>query len=188
MGFLSAQHIAPAGGFFEPQRAFNWSLEIALDDAGDQILIMQGLQSFEAPRESNEEIALDYANERRYVAGKAEYQAGPLVINDYVDQGVASAVIKWRRQVYNAETGSIGLARDYKKNADLTLISPNQNTVRIWKLLGIWPQAVEYGNLDMSANDKVQIGVILRYDRAVPGTNLTAGLSGLNVGFLVPPL
>lgn len=188
MAFLSAQHLGPAKGFFEIQKTFNWGLEIALDDAGDQVLIMQGLESFELPKESNDEIVADYANERRYYAGKAEFQPIPLVLKDMVDMGVASAIIKWRRQVYNAETGSIGLARDYKKNADLTVISSDQRTTRIWKLLGIWPQSVDYGRLDMTASEKVLITVTLRYDRAIPGQNLTDGLSGLNSGFLVPPL
>lgn len=189
MGFISANHLAPSKGFFEPQRAYNWSLEIALDDAGDQILIMQGLESFAAPHESNEEITLDYANEKRYVAGKANYSTSDLVLKDFVDMGVAMAIIKWRRQVYNPETGSIGLARDYKKNADLTLMAPNQSTVRIWKLYGVWPSGVNYGdNLNMATNDKVLVKVTLRFDRAVPGSNLTLGLAGINAGILTPPL
>lgn len=189
MGFLSANHLAPAKGFFEPQRTYNWSLEIALDDAGDQILIMQGLESFAAPTESNDEIPLHYANEVRYVAGKASYTAPELTLKDFCDMGVANAVIKWRRQVYNPETGSIGLARDYKKNADLTLMSPNQNSVRIWKLYGVWPIRVSYGDgLTMGTSGVVLIKVSLRYDRAVPGSNLTQGLAGINAGILTPPL
>lgn len=188
MAFISAQHLAPAQGFFEPQRTYNWSLEIALDDVGDQLLIMQGLETFEAPKESNEEIVLEYGNERRYVAGKALYETSALTLKDFVDQGVASAIIKWRRLVYNSETGSIGLARDYKKNADLTVIAPDQSSGRVFKLLGIWPQAVEYGAYDMTSSDKILINVTLRYDRMVPGANLTFGLSGLNPGSLTPPI
>lgn len=188
MGFLSAQHLAPSQGLFEPQRAYNWSLEIALDDAGDQILIMQGLESFSAPTESNEEITLDYANEKRYVAGKAAYASSTLVLKDFVDMGVANAVIRWRRQVYNPETGSIGLARNYKKNADLTLMAPDQSSIRIWKLYGMWPTEADFGNLNMASSDKVMLSLSLRYDRAVPGSNLTQGLAGINAGSLTPPL
>jgi len=188
MGFLSANHLAPSKGFFEPQRSYNWSLEIALDDAGDQILIMQGLESFTAPAESNDEIALHYANEVRYVAGKASFAAATLTLKDFVDMGVANAVIKWRRSVYNSETGSIGLAKDYKKNADLTLMAPDQSTVRIWKLVGVWPVSVNYGSLNMTQSSAVLIQLNLRYDKAIPGSNLTAGLGGINAGILTPPL
>lgn len=188
MGFLSAQHLAPSKGFFEPQRSFNWSLEIALDNAGDQILIMQGLEAFSAPNESNEEIPLHYGNEVRYVAGKASFAQAELTLKDFVDQGVANAIIKWRRQVYNAETGSIGLAKDYKKSADLTLMAPNQSAVRIWKLHGVWPVSVHYGDLNMTSSSNVLIRVSLRYDRAFAGSNLTQDLAGINAGVLTPPL
>jgi hypothetical protein len=188
MGFISAQHLAPAQGFFEPQRSYNWSLEIALDDAGDQILIMQGLDSFSAPTESNEELALHYGNEVRYVAGKASFQAASLTLKDFVDMGVANAIIKWRRRVYNAESGSIGLARDYKKAADLTLMAPNQSATRIWKLQGVWPTEVSYGDLSMSSSSLVMVKVNLRYDRAIPGSNLGQDLAGINAGILTPPI
>jgi hypothetical protein len=173
---------------FEPQRKYDWALEIALDDAGDQVIILQSLESAELPKEENEEIELHYASEVRYVAGKVKYETIPLVLKDFVDIGTANAIIKWRRQVQNAETGSTGLARNYKKNADLSIFAPNQSVTRIWKLIGVWPQKVEYGVLDMKENDKVDITVTLRYDRAVPSVGLNSGLSGLNAGVLAPPL
>lgn len=188
MAFKSAEHIAPALGGFEPQRTFNWSLEIALDDAGDQILIMQGLDSFKAPTVSNEEIELNYANESRYVPGKAKYEAIPLVLKDFVDQGVAQAVLKWSYLCYNPETGSIGLARNLKKTADLVLYAPDQSSARFWKLFGCWPQQVEWGELDMNNSENVKITVNLRYDRAVPGKGLNEQLGGLNVGFDSPQI
>lgn len=182
MALLSAQHLAPSQGFFEPQRQYNWALEIALDDAGDQVVIMQSLESFEAPKVEVEEIELAYANEYRYVAGKARFDESSLVVKDFVDIGTANALQKWFQQVYNASTGSIGLAKDYKKIADLTLVSPDQSTTRIWKLIGIWPRRVEFGDLDMTGSDKVVLTASLRFDRAVAGVGLNANLSGVNTG------
>lgn len=188
MGILNAQHLAPAQGFFEPQRKFDWSLEIALDDAGDQVIIMQSLEAMSPIRESNDEIELNYTNESRYVAGKAKYQECELRVKDFVDIGTANAILKWRRQVYNSETGSIGLARDYKKTADLSLFAPNQSVVRIYKLIGIWPKSYDTGDWNMSANEAGFISVVLRFDRMVPGVGLNTSLSGLNAGILTPPL
>lgn len=105
-----------------------------------------------------------------------------------VDIGIAAAIIRWRRQVYNPETGSIGLARDYKKNADLTLIAPDQSQVRIWKFVGMWPQAVKYGTYDMTTSDKVNVEVTLRYDKAIPSTGLNGGLGSINVGQVTLPI
>lgn len=186
MAFKSAEHIAPSKGSFEPQRTYNWSFEVALDDAGDQLLIMQGLESFRAPKVGVEEIELNYANEKRYVAGKAIYEPLPLVLKDFVDQNVANAVEKWRQQVYNPVSGSIGLAKDYKKVADLVLYAPDQSISRFWKLFGIWPLDVDYGELDMNNSDKVLITINLRYDRHEAGTGLNDDLGGVNVGFDTP--
>lgn len=188
MGFLSAQHLAPGMGTFEPQRTYNWSFEVALDDVGDQLLIMQGAESFSGPKESNEEIELNFANETRYVAGKAKYEANTLVLKDFVDQGTANAVIRWRRLVYNPETGSVGLATNYKKNADLQLTAPDGTFPRIWKFIGCWPQSVEFGDLDVNNSEKQLISINLRYDRAVPGEGLNDGLGGVNVGEQTAPI
>ncbi len=182
MALINAQHIAPAAGFFEPQRQYDWSIEIPLDPQGDQIIIMQSLESSNLPTESNEEIELHFANEVRYVAGKAIYETIPLILKDFVDQQTKNAMIRWRRRVYNPETGSVGLASDYKKNASLVLVGPNGETTRVWRLIGIWPQMVNYGPLDMTASEKVLIEATLRYDRAVPAEGLNTGLGGINLG------
>jgi hypothetical protein len=188
MGFISSNFLAPAGGSFEPQRSYNFSLEIALDDAGDQMLIMSGLESFDTPTETTEEIVLDYGSSKRYVAGKTTFNTAELKLKDFVDQGVAQAVINWRRSVFNAETDATGFARDYKKSADLILVAPDNSISRIWKLQGLWPTTVHYGSLSMAQSDKVLISVTLRYDRALPGSNLSLGLAGINAGALTSPI
>jgi hypothetical protein len=188
MAILNAQHLSPAGGFFEVQRQYNWSLEIALDDAGDQVLITQGLESFTGPDCDVGEIELNYGNETRYVAGRAKFQEAPLVVRDFVDIGVFNALMKWFRQVYNSETGAIGLARNYKKNADLVMVAPDQSVARAWKLIGVWPRRMHHGDFSMENVDKVRIECLLRYDRAIPSFGLSTGLGGINVGILTPPL
>ena len=188
MGILNAQHLAPAAGFFEPQRKYDWSLEIALDDAGDQVVIMQSLESCGGVKMSIEEIPLHYAAETRYVPGKVTFEEMELKLKDFVDIGSANALLKWFRQVYNPETGAVGLARNLKKNADLTLFAPDQTIVRIYKLIGLWPKKFEHGDFSMSENGMVLLTASLRYDRAIPGTGLNQSLSGINVGVLSPAL
>jgi len=185
---LNAQHLAPATGGYEPQRTYNWELEIALDDAGDQFIISQSLDSFSLPSESQGVIELNHGNEIRYVPGKVRWDAMPLVLKDFVDIGTANALIKWRRLCYNVESGSVGLARDLKKQADVLLRAPDGSVSRFWKLLGLWPMQVRFGDLSMASEDYVRIEVTLRPDRCMPGPGLNTGLSGLNVGVLTPAL
>lgn len=188
MGLLNADFLGASKGFYEPQRTFNWALEIALDDAGDQNLIVTGQESFDGVTMGTEEIEIPYANEKRYFAGQAAFEASTLVLRDMVDIGIAEAILRWSFQVYNPETGSIGLARDYKKGADLTIYAPDQSIVRIWKFEGMWPQQVKHGGFDMTSSDKINIEVNLRYDKALPSTGLNTGLGSINVGNVTLPL
>lgn len=134
--------------------------------AGGGSAIELALDSSALPTQMVEEIELNYLNERRYVAGRAAYESIPLVVKDMVDVGVATACKTWYEQVHDSSTHKIGLARDYKKVADLILISPEGSIERTWRLHGCWPTAINYGNLDMNSNDIVRIEMNLRFDRA----------------------
>jgi hypothetical protein len=184
---LSAQHIAASQGYYSPQLKANWSLEIALDDVGDQMIVLYSLESLSPLIETSEPIELNYANEVRYVAGRTRYQEMELRVKDFVDIGTANALEKWRRLVYNPENGSVGLPRDYKKNADLTISASNGSVVKIYKLVGVWPMTYNHGEFNMSANEAIFITCTLKYDRAVPGAGFS-GLGSLNAGVLVSPL
>lgn len=188
MPILNAQHIAGTAGLYEPQRSYNWGLDIALNDAGDQVLLNLGAESFDGLELTMDEIALGYATEERYVAGKAKFSETTFVLKDYVDIGVAQALLKWHREVYNPETGAEGLARDYKKYADLVLIAPNQTISRFYKIIGLWPKRFKHGPFSHEDSAQVKIDVTLRYDRFVPASGLNQGLSGINVGILSPPI
>lgn len=158
-------HLAAAGGSFEPQRQNNWLLSVG-GLAGDRS-IQLGLEASSLPSVAVEEVELNFLNIRRYVAGKAVYDTIPLVLKDMVDAGVASALKTWSEQVFNPFTHKIGLARDYKKQADLILFAPDGTLTRTWSLIGAFPLSVNYGTLDMSSSDKVLIEGVIRYDRAL---------------------
>lgn len=185
-GIISAAHLAPARGFFEPQRSNNWTLEIALDDVGDQLLIMSALEELEIPTTTIQPLELRDGNEVRKVAGSVTFQAVQLTLKDFIDMNVAQAVERWFRQVYNAQTGSIGLARDYKKSADIILTAPDMSRVRVWKLEGVWPSSVSRGRLSKLNVDKIQYTVTLEIDTAYPGVGFS--LLGINPGLTDLPL
>jgi hypothetical protein len=172
---VSADHLAQAEGLFEPQRQSDFAITINGLEGADNIQL--ALESSALATESNEEIELHYVNERRYVAGKAMYETVPMVIKDFVDVQVRDAIMKWRRSVYNPgpgdvtvggiiiPQGGVGLAKNYKKRADIILYAPDGSLERVQTLIGCWPQQVTGGTLDMTASDKVTIELTLRFDR-----------------------
>jgi len=167
MSFPTADHLANEKGDFEPQRASNWEFEIAGLTANGGETIKLSMVSGALPNETNEPIELNYGNEKRYVAGKVNFETFPLVCRDYVDQSTRDDIIEWRRQVYDASTGAIGLASDYKKDATITLYDPEGTAIRRCRLKGCWPSAVNHGALSYEENGAINIEVTIRYDKPV---------------------
>jgi hypothetical protein len=164
---LDARHVANMQGDFVPQHQNNWMIEIAGLDGDAKDLIVLSLVSFQLPTDRNEEVAIPYGNETRYVAGKATYDTVSLTVNDYVDRKVRKALLDWRKQVYDSETGLVGLPKDYKKTAEIILMASNGTSKRTCRLIGVWPQEVMGGQLDMNSADLVKVEARLRFDRTV---------------------
>ena len=169
----AADHIAAQGGTFEPQRTNNFTVEIALGSA-DKDLIQLSVNNVALPTEANDIIEIRYQNEVRKVAGQATVSDVNLVINDYVDQDVRGALLRWRKQVYDPATGKVGLARDYKKRGNIVLHGPDGSNTRVCKLKGAWLSSLEGGTLDYGSSDKVQITGVLTVDKvswaeSIPG-------------------
>lgn len=162
----AADHLAGEAGTFEPQRQNNFSIEIALG-AADKDLIVMGLQAAPLPNESNDEIEIQYQNEKRYVAGQYTVDSTTLTVRDFVDQDTRGAIMRWRKQVYDPATGQVGLAKNYKKRANIVMTAPDGSEQRVCKLIGVWPQAVSGGNLSHDGADNVIIEVTLKVDKVI---------------------
>ena len=161
----SADHIAQEAGSFEPQRQNNFSFEASLG-AADKDLIVLALHGLTLPNESNEEMEIPYQNEKVYVAGGATFEGLTLTVKDFVDQDVRGALLRWRALVYDPVTGKVGKAKDYKKKASIIMAGPDGDDVRVCQLKGTWPQALNGGTLDHSAQgEQVLIEVTLRFDK-----------------------
>ena len=174
-----ASRLAQQNGDFEPQRQDNFALEIVGLRGGqnDSDIITLSLATGFVPRLSHEEVAIPYGNSYVYVAGKMVWDAGNVVLRDWVDRNTADVVKQWQLQVGNPSTGQIGLARNYKKIAYVVLFGPNSTGPetgefatfeRQWQLVGAWPIAVNYSanTLDQSSSGQVMIEMTLRYDLA----------------------
>lgn len=163
----AADHIAPEAGSFEPQRQNNFSIEIALGVGADKDLIIMALSAAPLPNESNDEVEIPYQNEKRYVAGQYSVDATSITVRDFVDADVRGAIMRWRKQVYDPGTGQVGLAKNYKKNANIVMTAPDGTTQRVCKLKGCWPQAVSGGTLEMGGSDQVMMEITIRVDKVL---------------------
>lgn len=181
--YTRADHLASIGTGFEPQRQSNFSVEInfrnlslaGTDLTGIDVISLSLVGGF-LPTNSNEPVPISYGNEVVYVAGKSMWEAGQLVLRDWVDRPTARILTQWRTQVYNPRTGSIGLATNYKTRASIILFPPNTPDIvvgappfqRVWTLEGCWPQQLNLAQngLDQTTSGLVNIGLVLRFDKA----------------------
>lgn len=164
MPIVNATHLAPGpGGKYEPQRAFDWLLELQVPGQEE---IKLAVQSAFVPTELNEPIELHYGNEVQFVAGKARFEAGQISVRDFVSPDLNQLISDWRKLVYDAKTGVIHYATSYKRTGNLMLLDPEGAVKKTWHLVGLWPQSVNYGQLDYSQNDVVHIEIALVFDRA----------------------
>ena len=160
---LGASHLASQG--FEVQRTNKF--EIQIDNVSKVRPLILAVVSGFLPNESNEVISLNYGNTTITVAGKANANgSGSLVVRDLVQEDIEQVIDEWRKTVYNKETDAIGFAADYKKPAYVTQYAPDGTLLRVWNLEGVWPSAVDYGQVSYESPGVKTINITLQYDKA----------------------
>ena len=160
---LGASQLATAG--FEVQRTNNFEIQIE-NVSKSRILTLSVVSAF-LPSESNDPISLNYGNTTITVAGMAKVNgSGSLVVRDLVQEDVEKMIDEWRASVYRKDTDAIGFAADYKKPAKVTQSAPDGTLLRVWDLEGVWPSAVDYGQVSYNSPGVKTISITLQYDKA----------------------
>jgi hypothetical protein len=168
---MGADHIAEAGGAFEPQRPFNFVLVLPQDKMSAQENVELAVLSFSVPNRNIQKITIPFLNEERHVAGGVVFEDATLVVVDYVDPDVLFSLDEWFEKVYQGGedgTGGIGLARDYKAEADMKMFGPDdrESFSRLWHLIGIFPTSLQHGEFNMgSRTEYKQVTATFSVDR-----------------------
>lgn len=160
---LGAAHLASAG--WELQRTNNFEISIAGVGEQERLLTLS-VVSGSLPSESNNPIQVQYGNTNIKIAGTYEIQAGTLVVRDIIQKDVEQLIEEWRSTVFNKETDAVGFAADYKKQARVTQFAPDGTYERVWKIEGVWPSSVQYGEVSQDNNSVKTISITLEYDKA----------------------
>ena len=161
---MSASHLAPAGGGFEPQRVFNWVL--ILPGVDDPELIRLSVEKVQLPRLSTAVMHLRYMNEDVKVSGGASVDSNSIVCRDFVDRQTLKVLNKWMEQVHDPATGKIGYASDYKKQATIQLVDPKGEIKRQVVAKGVWPSSISFNDLDYNIDSgEVKVTLTLQVDK-----------------------
>jgi len=144
---------------YEPKRQYRWIIEI------------NGIDAFTArtasrPKGSFGETVIDFINAKWFLAGKYTPDPIDITFNDPIAPSAAQKVRDWINLCYEAETGRAGYASFYKKDIKLKLLDGPGAVVEQWTMKGAWLQNIDFGPLDYSVEDPVQINCTMRYDRS----------------------
>jgi len=169
---LSADHLCFKE--FEPQRRNNFNLIIAgVTNYGNEH-VTKSLNSCSFPVIGVKDEIFNFGNEKRYAAGTATCSSMTLKLNCLMDtenpsltaRGVEE-LVRWRRAVYNPETGIIGNPLDYKQDCTLEWISPTGNSKRQWLCIGVWPSSLSPGNFDYNNAGVLEVSATLEVDKVI---------------------
>lgn len=123
------------------------------------------------PVVSFKELELEHLSETVYFPGKPDWRPVTLVLYDLKRN--KNPVFEWLKKFYDpcSDSGTIkyaGLTSEngLKKDATLELYNGCGDVIETWTFENVWPQTIDFGELDMSSNEIVMVEVTLRYDRA----------------------
>jgi hypothetical protein len=123
------------------------------------------------PSLSFKEVEVQHLNEVIYFPGKPDWKPINLTLFDLKKNN--NPVINWLNNQYNAQGGRWrigygGVPDDmrFKKNARLEMYDGCGEVLETWVFDNIWPNNIEWGELDMSDASYATIDLTLRYDRA----------------------
>lgn len=145
-------------------RKFRWLLKI------DGVSAVTGAlppDKSARPSLSFKEIEVQHLNETIYFAGKPEWKPINLTLFDLKKNN--NPVFEWIKEQYNPCEGEwkAPAPDTFKKSvARLEMYDGCGNVMETWLYENVWPQAIEWGELDMSNNEYVTVDLTLRYDRA----------------------
>jgi hypothetical protein len=148
------------------KRKFRWLLRIP-DISGDSYNVLPPEKSAR-PSLSFKEIEAQHLNETIYFAGKPEWKPINLVLYDFKINN-SNPIFRWLKEKYDPCEGTWKIQEmfQWKKTvASLEMYDGCGRIIEKWIYENVWPNAIEWGELDMSNSEYVTVDLTLRYDRA----------------------
>jgi hypothetical protein len=146
-------------------RKFRWLFKIREVCAESGTNCLPPLKSAR-PSLSFKELQAEHLNETLYFPGKPEWK--PITLSLYDLKKNEHPVFKWLKKFYDPKEGKIKTPTDneFMVTATLELYDGCGEVMEKWTYENCWPQAVEFGDLDMGSSEIVTCDITLRYARA----------------------
>ena len=171
-------YIADQAKYYEPQRLNNFefilpNLNNALTigqntwaAANAQEVIKISVSKAFVPHFKVSPLELKRGNNTMKFAGVATFDSGTIELDDFIGAGTKDILVAWHECAYDPQTEKVGLASDYKREAQLIEYTPDHQIVRTWKLLGCWISDISDGTPAYNSNEINRISATIQYDKA----------------------
>lgn len=136
------------------------------------VLAIEGVDSFlvktaARPTITTEEVAINWINSTRYIAGKTTFGTMEVTLHDAIAPSGAQQVMEWIRLCFESVTGRSGYADFYKRDIQLKMLDPVGTVIQLWDIKGAWVQEANFNDVTYEGSDQTEISLTLRFDNAV---------------------
>ena len=149
------------------KRKFRWTFEIK-EICGGKNVPKHFVKIAGRPNISIEETEINYLNAKTWVPGKATWETITVTYYD-VATNDNQPLWNWLASVYNFTDpvkSQQGKHRtDYSGTGLLTLFDGCGVELEVWTMRDVWPQAINFGELDYSSSEEATIELTLRYSQ-----------------------
>lgn len=147
------------------KRKFRWTFKV--DDFCNGTEIPEHFVKLASrPNLSIEETEINFLNGKMWIPGKGSWETITVTYYD-VATDLNRELYNWLATVYDY-TDPVNLrqasqSRDYSGTATLVLYDGCGSPLEKWTLGDIWPQAINFGELDYSSSEECTVELTLRY-------------------------
>lgn len=136
------------------------------------VLAMEGVDSFlvktaARPSITTEEVAINWINSTRYVAGKTTFGTMAVTLHDAVAPSGAQQVMEWIRLCFESVTGRSGYADFYKRDIQIKMLDPIGTVIQLWDIKGAFVTEANFNDVTYEGSDQTEISLTIRFDNCV---------------------
>lgn len=182
-GYFGTYHLADNPASYQPAVSNNYRFIVygiddmiragATDDhiTGGQEIIDFSVKSVTLPSFQQQPVTVNRGNSQVHFAGVPQWQAGSVVIYDYINADGKSVLQAWQAQQYDVNRDVVYrvATTGYKKDCHLIEYTTENKMVRYWELKGCWITNLTEQPFDSTnGNTAREITASIQYDRAIP--------------------
>lgn len=136
------------------------------------VLAMEGIDSFlvksaARPSITTEEVAINWMNSTRYIAGKTTFGTMQVTLHDAIAPSGAQQVMEWVRLCFESVTGRSGYADFYKRDIQLKMTDPVGTVIQLWDIKGAFVTEANFNDVTYEGSDSTEITLTIRFDNCV---------------------